>query len=167
MGSISETRCHRLSAVSDFNVAFKHPVNDTPVAVIDVEYIKNRIKFIQEELKELLEAAEANDIAGVTDALLDIDYYNLGTVNGVGVNKEFIDGFELVQAANMAKLCKGLDELAETRAHYYVKEIETTFDEVLPGMYAVYNSETGKVMKSISYQAPDIASLFKPKTIQF
>ena len=153
--------CERLQGVKDFNIAFKHPVFESPVKVVDVDYIKKRILFIQEEIKELLEAAEANDIVGVTDALLDIEYFNSGTVFGVGVCKEFIEGFKIVQACNMAKLCSSLDELNETIVKYENAGFTTKYAEVLPGKYAVYNAETGKVMKSISYVAPNLAQLFK------
>lgn len=152
--------CERLAGVYDFTQAFKHPLADAPVHVIDVEYIKKRIGFIQEELKELLEAAESGDIVGCLDALLDIDYFNLGTVLGLGLTEKFGAGFKIVQAANMAKLCSSPEEVAETQALYENSGIATEYQEVLPGKFAVYNSETKKVMKSIAYVAPDLKQLF-------
>lgn len=152
--------CERLAGVKEFNVAFKHPVYDNPVPIIDVEYVKKRIAYMVEEQNELLEAAEAGDIVGVLDALLDIDYFNLGTVFGMGLEKEFQEGFKIVQASNMAKLCTSEAEVEETQAMYTEQGVATSFAQVLPGKWAVYNAQTGKVMKSVNYQAPDLAKLF-------
>ena len=159
-----ENNCKRLAGVKEFNIAFKHPVFEVPVKVIDVEYIKKRVEFIQEELRELVEAAEANDIVGVTDALLDIDYFNLGTVFGMGVEREFVDGFQMVQDCNMSKLCEEGKELNDTLDMYSKQGLKVYAKNVLPNKCAVYNSETGKVMKSISYVAPDLKKVFTTVT---
>lgn len=155
-----ENNCKRLAGVKEFNIAFKHPVFETPVKVIDVEYIKKRVEFIQEELRELVEAAEAQNIVGVTDALLDIDYFNLGTVFGMGVEKEFVDGFQLVQNTNMSKLCNSEEDVKRNMERLLKEGTPVDAKEVLPGKWALYNQKTGKVMKPDSYVAPDLNKVF-------
>ncbi len=226
----------RLEGVKEFTIAFKHPISADPVQTIDVDFIKKRIGFIDEELSEMADAVDADDIVGLLDAGLDTDYFDLGTVIGLGAQQSFVEvvalfekqnsfsvnatddidsrfilrhinimrnelkdlltaannndlqacvsvlahiyhlnqiimhntdlieifdkGFDIVQSCNMSKLCSSQTEVLATIAKYQFEEIPVIEEEVLTGKWAVYNKETGKVMKSINYVAPDLKSLF-------
>ncbi len=73
-----------------------HPVFLTP------EVQGFRQNFMYEELEEYREAIEAGDLAKAFDALLDLVYVAIGTayLHGFPWN----EGWNLVQAANMAKV---------------------------------------------------------------
>jgi len=161
----SNITCERLKSVQDFTIAFKHPMLDAPCKTIMFSWVKKRIEFIQSELDELEDAAEKNDIAECLDALLDIDYFLMGTILGLGLQEEYQEGFNIVHSANMAKLCSSEGEVQATISMYSYQSIDTTFAEVLPGKWAVYNAQTGKVMKSINYKAPNLSQLFNSEKV--
>lgn len=64
--------------------------------------LDQRVKFMEEEITELMEAYVANDIVGVADALADLVYVALGTAHMMGI--PFDDVFKVVHAANMQKV---------------------------------------------------------------
>lgn len=66
--------------------------------------IKLRIDLLREELNEMEEALENNDIVGVLDAGVDIQYINLGTLHECGVLDKYEDAWDLVHANNLTKL---------------------------------------------------------------
>jgi len=157
----TETICPRIEGVKQFTVAFKQPYEELPVVKVNLEYVKQIISFIQKELKKLEKAAEENDLANCLDALIDIDYFNLVTALGLGVQDKYQQAFDMVLHANMSKLCSSLEEVQETIAKYEAEGIKCTYAKVLEGKWAVYNSETNKVLKSISFVASDLSVLFK------
>lgn len=61
-----------------------------------------RIKFLEEELQEFKDAYAEGDHAGMFDALLDLVYVAHGTAHLQGY--PWVQGWALVQAANMAKV---------------------------------------------------------------
>lgn len=72
------------------------------VGLKDPAFIKLRLGLIDEEVKELKDAIEANDIVEVVDALSDILYVVYGFADQLDVN---IDScFREVHESNMSKL---------------------------------------------------------------
>tara|TARA_R110000868_G_scaffold356493_1_gene617979 strand:+ start:39 stop:443 length:405 start_codon:yes stop_codon:yes gene_type:complete len=61
-----------------------------------------RIKFIQEELNELIESSNNNDIVGMADALVDIVYVAMGTAYMMGLPWQEL--WSEVQRSNMEKV---------------------------------------------------------------
>jgi predicted HAD superfamily Cof-like phosphohydrolase len=61
-----------------------------------------RIKFLQEELDELMKSAKDHDLAEMADALVDLVYVAKGTALMLGIAWE--DHWNTVQAANMLKV---------------------------------------------------------------
>lgn len=96
--------------VKRFHDAFGHPAPLTPS--FDHARIDLRIKLMDEELSETIEAMHAKDMVKTVDGLADLMYVVLGTAVELGVDMEQV--FELVQGANMAKL--GKDGKPITRA---------------------------------------------------
>lgn len=68
---------------------------------INFETYTFRSRFMQEELNEWREAVEEGDDAKAFDALIDLVYVALGTAHLQGFPWQ--EGWDLVQAANMAK----------------------------------------------------------------
>lgn len=147
-----------------FNKTFGHPAHEEPVKVIDIDYINKRISFIEEELRELKEAAEKNDMVGCLDALLDIDYFNLGTVNGLGLTKKFQEGFEIVQESNMNKSCVYKEDayatIAESEEILYIEESNT-------GRWILKRESDNKIMKPLGWKPPNLKQLFSIVIIIF
>lgn len=89
------------------------------------------LNLISEEVRELAEAAEANDAVEIFDALLDIIVVCIGAGHSLGLPMQA--GWEEVVRSNMSK--------------------------VDPATGKVLRREDGKIMKGPYYQAPDLASV--------
>lgn len=84
--------------VKKFHKAFNHPVSETPV-LLKPERVAVRHSWLQEEIDEFV---DAKTIADQADAMIDTIYFAVGTLVEMGVQPQEL--FEIVQAANMAKL---------------------------------------------------------------
>ena len=85
-------------AVREFHRTFNVPAADSPVNLSEERAIK-RSSWMLEELEEFTTAENVVDRA---DAMIDLIYFALGTLVEMGVQPGKL--FEIVQAANMAKL---------------------------------------------------------------
>jgi predicted HAD superfamily Cof-like phosphohydrolase len=65
------------------------------------EYLEFRIRFLQEELDEMKNAAKNNDAEEIVDALIDLCVVAIGTLDAYGVNA--YKAWDEVHAANMSK----------------------------------------------------------------
>lgn len=83
--------------VREFHKKYAHPIGRSP-RYMDWERLRVRIDWMNEELTEL---AEASDLTGQVDALVDLIYFALGAAVEMGVDLEPV--WKLVQKANMAK----------------------------------------------------------------
>lgn len=62
------------------------------------------IDMLQEELDEFKLAVEQNDLVGMFDALLDLDFVRIGTLGKMNINPYAqVDGYEAVLQANESK----------------------------------------------------------------
>ena len=75
-----------------------------------------RIKFMQEELREFIEASEVMDHAGMADALIDLVYVAMGTAHLFGYPWQAL--WREVQRANMAKM-RAPDAESSKRHHSF------------------------------------------------
>ena len=94
----------RLAAVHEFHSAFGLGINEEPKA--DLGERKNLLRFnlMKEENEEYLEAANANDITEVADALGDMLYILCGTILEHGMQHKIEEVFNEIQRSNMSKL---------------------------------------------------------------
>ena len=98
------------------------------------------------------------------DALSDILYvvYGAGASFGIDLDKTF----NMVHESNMSKVCKNEDEADKTVQWY--KDNSESYNKknpaqapvdpawrIINGKYVVYNKLTGKVLKSVNYNAVD------------
>jgi len=84
--------------VLDFHLNYDLPVHNPP-QLLNKDLHDFRVKFMQEELQEYIDAWLAGDITKATDALVDLVYVALGTACFMGV--PFNSCWAPVQHANM------------------------------------------------------------------
>jgi predicted HAD superfamily Cof-like phosphohydrolase len=101
--------------VKAFHLRFGLPTPQVP-ALLDHDAHHFRLGFMNEELREYVEAFEAGDLAKAADSLVDLDYVVLGTAVMMGLPWEEL--FAEVHAANMRKVrAEGGDDPRSTRSH--------------------------------------------------
>lgn len=84
--------------VREFQLKFGHPISEYPKQMDHDRAIK-RYHWMLEEINEFIEAGE---IVEQADAMIDVMYFALGTLVEMGIKPDNL--FDIVQAANMAKL---------------------------------------------------------------
>ena len=123
-------------AVHEFHTAFGLGIKNEPTAVLGVAKNLLRFNLMKEENEEYLEAANANDLVEVADALGDMLYILAGTIIEHGMQYKISEVFDEIQRSNMSKL--GED------GHPIFRE-------------------DGKVLKGPNYFKPNIGSILKNK----
>ncbi len=134
--SVTEGACEGVTAslaavqVAQFHRAYELPLRTSPTVEVGAAQVALRLALIEEEVRELREAAEAGDLVEVADALADIVYVAYGTAHVYGVDLDAV--LTEVHDSNMTKL--GADGRPVRRAD-------------------------GKVLKGPSYRAPEVARI--------
>ena len=153
--------------VVDFNKTFGVTVHETPQMDIytkDPKLVDLRLKLIVEEVEELQDAIKNHDMKETIDALSDILYvvYGAGASFGIDLDRTF----DMVHKSNMSKVCKNEEE-ADATVQWYKDNSESYNKKnpaqapvdpdwrIINGKHVVYNRLTGKVLKSINYNAVD------------
>ena len=116
--------------VGDFHRAYGLPIRQEPTVAVGPDQVVLRQALIEEEVRELSEAAQAGDLVAVADALADIVYVAYGTAHVYGIDLDAV--LDEVHASNMTKL--GADGRPVRRAD-------------------------GKVLKGPAYRPPDISAV--------
>lgn len=122
----------KIEAVKAFHAAFKLDYRESPKANLGLEKNMLRYKLMREENEEYLDAANANDLVEVADALGDMLYILCGTIIEHGMQHKIDEVFNEIQKSNMSKL--GEDGKPIYR-------------------------EDGKVLKGPNYFTPDISKI--------
>lgn len=117
-----------LEQVREWHQNFNAPVLNSPALPEGRREL--RLSLLEEEIKELREAVEANDMVEVLDALCDIQYVLDGAFLEFGLHPVKDIAFAEVQASNMSKL--GEDGLPILR-------------------------EDGKILKGPNFRPPNLA----------
>lgn len=123
---------NKIKAVKEFHKAFGLGIKESPIAKLSEQKLQLRFDLMQEENEEYLEAAKANDLVEVADALGDMLYILCGTIIEHGMQHKIEEVFNEIQRSNMSKL--GADGKPIYR-------------------------EDGKVMKGPNYFKPNIAEI--------
>ena len=88
--------------VCEFNRVTLGKKPTTGIQPLDGSRLTDRVKFIQEELDELLEAPDAYE---QVDALIDAIYFAMGGLYDIGVTlDDFENAFDAVHEANTKKV---------------------------------------------------------------
>ena len=120
-----------VKAVTDFHNAFGIGIEEKPNSKLPEEISKLRFDLMKEENEEYLEAAHANDLIEIGDALGDMLYILCGTI----ISQDKIEAiFDEIQRSNMSKL--GADGKTIYR-------------------------EDGKVLKGPNYFKPNLKKILK------
>jgi predicted HAD superfamily Cof-like phosphohydrolase len=93
-----------IQAVIDFHNAFGLGIEQNPKANLPHAISKLRFDLMKEENEEYLEAARANDIVEIGDALGDMLYILCGTIIAHGFQDKIESIFDEIQKSNMSKL---------------------------------------------------------------
>lgn len=142
-----------------FNNTFGKKVPTEPV-MADEKRADFCYNFILEEADEFKEAVKNNDIVEVLDAVCDLAYVAVGDVLcAFGLIDKFPQAFKEVQASNMSKSCKTIEE-AEATILVRSQEHGPCHWEKQGDLYIVYRSKDRKVMKSINYFRPNLKQFF-------
>lgn len=130
--------------------------------------IELRWNLIAEENQELEDAAKANDIVEVADALCDLRVVVEGAAIAYGFSPELMDElFDEVQRSNMSKTCATLTEAqlsicALDVAQKQAGSTEHRFQYKPSGdRYVVYRISDKKVLKGINFSEPDLKSILE------
>ncbi|MCB0445863.1 MAG: nucleoside triphosphate pyrophosphohydrolase family protein [Gelidibacter sp.] len=94
----------KIEAVKAFHTAFKLGYQNTPKANLGANKNKLRYELMHEENQEYLEAANADDLVEVADALGDMLYILCGTIIEHGLQHKIEEIFDEIQRSNMSKL---------------------------------------------------------------
>tara|TARA_R110002051_G_scaffold100879_3_gene171345 strand:+ start:33817 stop:34203 length:387 start_codon:yes stop_codon:yes gene_type:complete len=95
---------NKLKAVALFHETFGMGVSKTMRANLGVDTNTLRFNLMDEENREYLEAAEANNLIEVADALGDMLYILCGTILEHGMQYKIEEVFNEIQRSNMSKL---------------------------------------------------------------
>jgi len=121
-------------AVKKFHSAFKIGHLENPKANLGLDKNMLRYKLMREENEEYLEAANADDLVEVADALGDMLYILCGTIIEHGLQYKIDEVFEEIQRSNMSKLGQNGQPIYR---------------------------EDGKVLKGPNYFKPNIEAILK------
>ena len=122
----------KIEAVKAFHSAFKIGYRESPKADLGMDKNVLRYKLMKEENEEYLEAANANDLVEVADALGDMLYILCGTIIEHGMQYKIEEVFDEIQKSNMSKLGEDGEPIYR---------------------------EDGKVLKGPNYFMPDISKI--------
>jgi len=123
---------YKIEAVKSFHMAFKIGHRDTPKANLGNEKNTLRFNLMKEENEEYIDAANANDLVEVADALGDMLYILCGTIIEHGMQHKIEEVFDEIQRSNMSKLGENGEPIYR---------------------------EDGKVLKGPNYFKPNISSI--------
>lgn len=121
-----------LDKVRKFHEAFNMKVSPTNKPDITDEDVQLRLKLIEEEYKEVVEAIKSRNPYEIAKELSDLLYVTYGTAVSFGIDLD--EAFDIVHRSNMTKLG----------------------DDGKP----IYR-EDGKVMKSENYVPADLSDIFE------
>lgn len=96
----NESMLNLMTDVGIFHAATDTPILQTPQPVAHRKEL--RMRLINEEIKELTEAVEANDIINIADAIADAIYVLIGTALEFGIPLDRV--WEEVVRTNNAKI---------------------------------------------------------------
>ena len=116
-----------MQSVAEFHMSFNLPLERTPQPRVRDESRALRVELLREEFEEFKDAVVRQDVVAVADALGDIVYVAYGAALTYGIDLDAV--LREIHRANMSKL--GPDGEPILR-------------------------EDGKVLKSLSYVAPDV-----------
>jgi predicted HAD superfamily Cof-like phosphohydrolase len=102
--------------VREFNNKFGVPMHDGPHLLPEPDW-QYRVKFLQEEMTEMIEAARRGDGLEVADGLVDLIYVAIGTALIMGIPIQAV--WDEVHSANMRKERSPASAHMSKRGHHW------------------------------------------------
>ncbi|RIV23637.1 hypothetical protein DYU11_11690 [Fibrisoma montanum] len=143
-----------IEQVQEFHEVFNHPVAESPT-IPDQATVDFRVKFIREELDELVKAVEAGDLVELADALGDIQYVLDGFFLNAGLHEKKDAILTEIHRSNMSKACHSIEHAVETMNALGRDGYECYYQQI-GGKYIVKRRSDGKVMKALGYCKPNL-----------
>lgn len=147
-----------LNDVAEFHSTFGMPVLDSPT-IPDDGRCSLRIILLQEELDELKDAIGQKSMAGIADALSDLQYVLSGAILEFGLASKFKALFEEVQRSNMSKVCPDQVTADETVKYYLDKDGTKGYIRKSETGFLVFRESDHKVLKSMNYSPADFEKI--------
>jgi predicted HAD superfamily Cof-like phosphohydrolase len=146
--------------VREFHERFEQAAPDTVQHDIfnDLKTIKLRLALITEEFTELKDAIKARDMTEVLDGATDLLYVTYGLFLSFGLDADA--AFALVHESNMTKLDDTEENAKESVV--YLKEHKPEYSPSYRksgDKWLLYDTITGKILKSKFYKEVDLKSL--------
>ena len=126
------------------------------------------IPILEEKLYKLKEFADCNpknvnNLAGLRDSCADQEFILTNLLHFGGLIDTFFSDLDAVMVSNYSKYCETEIEAEETCDAYENGTHPNKYGQVIyadyreeKGIFIVFNSENGKILKSINYQEPNI-----------
>jgi len=92
-----------LTAVQQFQRKFSRHFHDAPSLDVPQHIKEMRMRIMQEEVAEVVEAIQQDDLPAIAKELADVLYTVLGTVDTYGLSTKFDEIFAEVHRSNMTK----------------------------------------------------------------
>ncbi|KAL0233194.1 hypothetical protein GEMRC1_011939 [Eukaryota sp. GEM-RC1] len=141
--------------IQEFHRVFDHPVNTTPRHDLleDESLMQLRKDLIAEEFEEFQEAIRDRSLPDVADAIGDLLYVVYGAAAVLGIDADKV--FDQVHTSNMSKLCATEEDAVSTVKHYKeVYERDVDYKPSMNGKWVVFDKNSGKILKSVSFKTP-------------
>jgi hypothetical protein len=119
-----------------------------------------------EELEETKKAFEENNLAELTDGIVDTEVVHINLPHIMGLLKTGIyqKAFTEVSRANFSKYCKTEEEAIESVKHYAErtddKQCEAYYKQV-GNFWIVFRKSDNKILKAKSFSEPNIKSILE------
>lgn len=126
------------------------------------ELVYMHFGFIRSNYLRFKIACSTNNIVEVINSLGDLLFATYSMGHSIGVNLDA--AFKIVHESNMTKVCRTEQEALDTIEHYKTLQgFETTNVGYRPSAsgpyYAMYNRDTGKILKSKYFSEPDFTQI--------
>ena len=147
-----------IEMVMEFHKTFGHPIGDKPMIPTE-DRVSFRIKMLEDEIQEGIDAIELNDLVELADALGDIQYFLDGFFIESGLQDKKHAIMTEIHRSNMSKLCKDEGECVATIKLRGENSSEVMSYAQVGNFWKVYKVSDTKIVKSINFSPPELNAI--------
>ena len=118
----------------------------------EVDRMRLAMDLIDEEFMETVQAIDQKNFKEVKDGLGDLLWVTVRAMMEFGVDPE--ETIKQIYQSNMSKADYTEEDAIKTRDKYKEQGIDT-YMRIRNGVYITYNADTGKILKSCNFKAPN------------
>jgi predicted HAD superfamily Cof-like phosphohydrolase len=137
--------------IKDWSEVFGAPILDFP-GFPEIDRMRLAMDLIDEEFYETIHAIDAKNFSEVRDGLGDMLWVVIRAMMEFGIDPE--ETMKEIYYSNMSKADYTNEDALKTRDKYRSEGIDT-YMRIRSGAYITYNAETGKILKSCNFKAPN------------